>query len=239
MASITKKFALRSLRAKFLALIVPLVLLSTVIVFGISELAARRDANKKLHAKLDEVVEIQSAVLSEPLWNVANEQVKLILDAIAIDPDILGAIVYDESNNLIASVGAVEAMEQQEFLAERDIRHLSGDDAEVIGRLVLSLTDVRMQAESQTRLLVLVGLAALLILSVVTIALVANRRTIGIPLERLLSSIVRSREKGERVPVDWTSRDEIGEVVSAFNEMQEQQQTYEAELREARDDLEL
>jgi nitrate/nitrite-specific signal transduction histidine kinase len=98
---------------------------------------------------------------------------------------------------------------------------------------------VRIQAESQTRLLVLTGLAALLLLSVITIALVANRRTIGIPLERLLSSINRSREKSERVPVDWTSRDEIGEVVTAFNEMQDQQQAYETELREARDDLEL
>jgi len=66
-----------------------------------------------------------------------------------------------------------------------------------------------------------------------------NRRTIGIPLERLLGSINLSREKGERVPVKWTSRDEIGEVVSAFNEMQDQQQGYETELREARDDLEL
>ncbi len=206
MARRIQHFALRSLRAKFLALVVPLVLLSTVIVFGISELAARRDANRKLHAKLDELVEIQSAVLSESLWNVADEQVGLILAAIAIDPDVLGAIVYDESNNMLASVGAVDAMEQQEFFAERDITHVSGDDREAIGRLALALTDVRVQAESQTRLLVLSGLAALLLLSVITIALMANRRTIGIPLERLLSSINRSREKSERVPVDWTSR---------------------------------
>jgi class 3 adenylate cyclase/uncharacterized membrane protein affecting hemolysin expression len=239
MAGRIEFFAFKSLRAKFLALIVPLVLLSTVIVFGISELAARRDANRKLHAKLHELVEIQSAVLSESLWNVADEQVELILAAIAIDPDVLGAIVYDDSNNMITSVGEVEAIVQKEFFAEKDITRLSGDDPEVIGRLAIALTDVWVKAESQTRLLVLTGLAALLLLSVITIALAANRRTIGIPLERLLGSINRSRQKGERVPVDWTSRDEIGEVVSAFNEMQEQQQGYETELRKARDDLEL
>jgi signal transduction histidine kinase/DNA-binding response OmpR family regulator len=231
-------FAFRTLRAKFLAVIVPLFLLSTVIVFGISELTARREANKKLHAKLDQLVEIQSAVISESLWNVAEEQIELILAAIVIDTDVLGAIVYDESNNPIASVGAVEAIEQQEFFAEKDITYLSGDDREVIGRLALALTDARVRGESEARLFVAVGLATLLLLSVVTIALVANRRTIGIPLERLLESINRSRLREERTPVDWTSRDEIGEVVSAFNEMQARQQAYETELHKARDDLE-
>jgi class 3 adenylate cyclase/uncharacterized membrane protein affecting hemolysin expression len=239
MARTTEFFAFRTLRAKFLALIVPLVLLSTVIVFGISELAARRDANRKMHAKLGELVEIQSAVLSESMWNVADEQVELILAAIAIDPDVLGAIVYDDSNNPVASVGAVEEMEQQEFFAQRDIAYGSGDDREVIGRLAIALTGARVQAESQARLVVVAGLAALMLLSVVAIALVANRRIIGVPLERLLESITRSRQKGERVPVDWTSRDEIGEVVSAFNEMQARQGADEVELRKARDDLEL
>jgi PAS domain-containing protein len=238
MARKLKFFAFRTLRAKFLALIVPLVLLSTVIVFGISELTARREANRKLHEKLDQLVEIQSAVLSESLWDIADEQIELILAAIAIDTDVLGAIVYDESNNLIGSVGDVEGIEQQEFFAKRDISYLSGDDPKVIGRLALALTDAGVQAESKTRLLVIVGLTTLLLLSVVSIALVANRRTIGIPLERLLASINRSREMGERAPVDWASRDEIGDVVSAFNEMQDRQQAYEGELRDARDKLE-
>ncbi len=115
MARTTEFFALRSLRAKFLALIVPLVLLSTVIVFGISELAARREANRKLHGKLDELVEIQSAVLSEPVWNVADEQIELILAAIAIDTDVLGAIVYDETNNPLGAVGSAR---QRKFCVE-------------------------------------------------------------------------------------------------------------------------
>jgi class 3 adenylate cyclase/HAMP domain-containing protein len=238
MARTIEVFVFRSLRAKFLALIVPLVLLSTVIVFGISELAARREANRKLHDKLEELVEIQSAVLSESLWNVADEQIELILAAIAIDTDVLGAIVYDEANNPIGAVGSVDGIDRQEFFAERDITYASDIIPEIIGRLAIALTDARVQAESEARLLVVAGLAALLLLSVVAIAVVANRRTIGIPLERLLKSINQSRQHGERIPVDWTSRDEIGDVVSAFNEMQVQQNTNEADLRRARDTLE-
>ncbi len=61
-----------SIRAKFLVLVVPLVLLSTITVFGLFEINARRDANLTLHDKLDELVAIQSAVVAESLWNVAD-----------------------------------------------------------------------------------------------------------------------------------------------------------------------
>ncbi len=231
-------YSFRTIRAKFLAVVVPLVLLSTVIVFGISELTARREANQKLYEKLDQLIEIQSAVLSGSLWNVAYKQIELNLAAIAIDTDVLGVIVYDESNKVVSSLGSIKEIEQQEFFAERDITYISNQKIEVIGHLAIALTDTRVRTESQARLLVAVGLAVLLLLSVVAIALVANRRTIGIPLERLLESINRSRQIGERALVNWKSRDEIGKVISAFNEMQVRQEAYEEDLRRARDTLE-
>lgn len=239
MAWNTGFFALRTLRAKFLALIVPFFILSTVAVFGASEWTARRDAGEKLQAKVEALVEIQSAVLTEPLWNVADGQVKLILKAIATDPDVLGAVVYDESETPIASIGRVEDIDKQAFVAKRAITYVAGGKSRVIGQLALALTDERMRLDSHRRLTIIVGLAVLLLLSVIATAIVANRRIIGIPLERLLVSINESREKGNRVTVDWSSRDEIGEVVSAFNEMQIRQQTYEEQLRRARNDLEL
>ena len=85
-----------SIQAKFLAFVIPLVLISTIAVFGLFEFDARRDANLKLQDKLDKLVAIQSAVLAESLWNVDAEQIKLILAALAIDPDVESAVVYDE-----------------------------------------------------------------------------------------------------------------------------------------------
>jgi class 3 adenylate cyclase len=132
-----------------------------------------------------------------------------------------------------------ESLEQQEFFSKSPITYVSGENQEVIGNLALALTDARIRSESDARLILVAGLAGFLLLSVVGITLVANRWVIGIPLERLLRSINQLHEGGERAPVDWSSRDEIGEVVSAFNEMQERQQSYEEELRQARDDLEV
>lgn len=238
MTHFTDYLTLRTLRAKFLAVIVPLFLLSTLMVFGIAELTAYRDANRKLQNKLNDLASIQSAVLSESLWNVADDQIDLILAALAVNPDFLGAVVYDESDNPVSSVGTIEALETKRFFAERDITYTLESEPEVIGRLAIALTDASLQAESGSRLMIASGLAALLLLLVVTIALLANRRTIGVPLERLLDSINHSRETGRTKPVTWRSKDEMGEVVSAFNELQARQQASEAELRQARDDLE-
>jgi uncharacterized membrane protein affecting hemolysin expression len=102
----------RTLRAKFLALMVPFIVISTVIVFGLSEYTARRDAKQQLYAKLDALLEIQSAVLTEPLWNVADHQVELVLQAIAIDPDVLGAVVFDEKGEPSSSTKRVNPSPQ-------------------------------------------------------------------------------------------------------------------------------
>ncbi len=49
---------LQTLQAKFLAVVLPIVLVSTVVVFGFFELASRRAAEAQLEAKLDQIVEI-------------------------------------------------------------------------------------------------------------------------------------------------------------------------------------
>jgi len=229
----------KTIRAKFLALVVPLVLLATVIVFGLFEFKAQSDAEQRLHDKLNKLVEIQSAVVAESLWNVADEQIKLILAALAIDPDVLGAIVFDEQGIVVGSTGSVEEIESQVYFAKKDITYVYDEEAKIIGSLSIALTDTSLRAAAWERLFLAVGLAAILLVSVVVSALIANRRTIGIPLERLLESITRSRHGESRQAVDWQSNDEIGAVVSAFNEMQQRQQAYEQELKDARDTLEL
>jgi len=94
-------FAFRSLRAKFLLVVVPLVLLSTLIVFGLFELNAQREGQERLQNKLEKMVAIQCAVVAESLWNVADSQIKLILEALATDPDVSGAAVYDDIDILV------------------------------------------------------------------------------------------------------------------------------------------
>lgn len=229
---------MRSVRASFLAINVPLVLIAMTALFGAFEYTAHKQAMNDLHEKLDRIVSNQSAVLAESVWNLDHERVQLILAATADDPDIRGIAVYDDMGNLIGAVGDFDKSRMPELVAEKDIVFSTRERVEVIGRLVVALTDARVAAGTQHRIFLASALAVLLLLSVVVSALIANRWTIGIPLQRLLDSIDRTESGGVRHPVQWDSRDEIGAVARAFNRMQARQQRYETELRQARDNLE-
>lgn len=227
-----------SLRAKFLAVAVPLVLVSTLGLFAVIQMNAARALNQELRDKLERMAIIQSATLAGPLWNIDEKQVSLILAAMAIDPDVLGAAVYGESGAIVDQVGSLEAADQSVYRREVPIEYTSGGQTQTIGKLEIAIADTRIRAMTRERQIVAAMIAALLILAIVLSVIIAHRRTIGIPLKRLLDAIHLAQEKNIRQPVDWHSRDEIGEVISAFNSMQTQQATYEAELRSAREDLE-
>jgi len=98
----------RSLRAKFLAINVPLVVAVAATLFAVFELTAYRAGLEELGRKLDVVIASQSAVLADPVWNLNTGQVQLAVAAMTNDSDIAGAVVVDESGGLIAATGAVD-----------------------------------------------------------------------------------------------------------------------------------
>ena len=222
MRRVARALSPRTLQGKFLRINIPLVFVFT----------------QNLHQNLNELVVRQSAVLTNPLWILDNTQIGLTLAAIAIDPNVLGVRVYDESGDLFDEIGTMDSSEEGEIVVERDIVFQKDGDDKVIGRLVIAMTDKRAWEVTKSRLLLTGGILLLVILSVTVSALVAQRRTIGIPLQRLLTSIRLAQDTGTRQPVEWRSEDEVGTVISAFNDMQARQEAYEAALRKARDTLE-
>jgi len=228
----------RSVQTKFLFYVVPLVLVSTMVVFGAFEWNARRSAEQQLQVKLEQLIEIQSSVVAESLWNVADEQIKLILSALLTDTDVMAAAVYDERDRLVAEVGETGELAIARISAQRDIMYDEGDQLVRIGSLRIALTETRLSSLARERLSLVVLLASILLAAVIAATLTANRRIIGRPLALMMDSISQSRSLATRKPVDWTSDDEIGRVVSAFNEMQARQNAYEQQLQSANDELE-
>ncbi len=227
-----------TIQAKFLAFIVPMVLLSIFVVFAIIESGARREADRALREKLDQIMAVQSAALADSLWNVADAQVQQILAAVEVDPDVVGAAVLNELNQPVAQIGDTGNLEDAAYFGQREIQYTGNAVPEVVGLFRLALTDAQVKSDSRNRLLVATGLAGLLLAAVVSSALVANRRTIGEPLSRLLHAINQASDGKPLEPVEWTTRDEMGEVVSAFNELQARQAAFEAERERHREKLE-
>ncbi|WP_415401740.1 response regulator [Tateyamaria sp. SN3-11] len=231
------KANLLKLQVKFLSFVAPLVLVAIALVFGVVELISAGRAEQAISRKLEQILSIQSEVLADPVWNVAREQIHLVADAIMLDEDVAALTVRDEDGKLILSQSKVS--EDEDLLKARsDIKFGSGEDAEVIGTFELSLRNDRIIAERTQRMVVAGALAAVLLLAVILSALVANRRIVGRPLERLLQAIKTVEKGGTRQPVQWSSRDEMGEVITAFNDMMAREEINLKSLEESRDALE-
>jgi len=230
--------AFRSLRAKFLAIAVPLVLASTLGLLAVIQLNAESVLHQELKDKLLRTTSIQSATLAGPLWNIDKNQVTLILAAAAIDPDVLGVAVYDESGEIFDQVGSLEAEGIRVYRLREPIQYFSGGENQIIGQLEVSLADTRIREMTHERKILAGMIAVLLIFAIVLSVIIAHGRSIGKPLKLLLQAIHQVQEKNSRQEIKWDSRDEMGQVISAFNAMQDQQATYEAELTAARETLE-
>ncbi len=227
-----------SLRMKFLATVAPLVLAAVILIFGIFEINAARQAQDALAQKLDSMLQIQSEVFADPLWNLASDQVDLVANAIFLDPDVVALTIREDNGDLFASRER-EDVQGEVLSGSAEIAYPDGSDVIVIGTLELTLSDARLATARGERLTFATTLASILLLAVIVAALIANRRTVGRPLERLLAGIQSIEAGGARKAVDWQSHDEMGEVITAFNNMIERETINETKLEAARDELEL
>lgn len=234
LTKITKLLSIRSLQAKFLAITIPIVLISTGVLFIVSQISFQQTATNDLEAKLKDVSNIQSISLGGPLWNVDDKQVSHILAAMVIDPEIVGAIVFDESDKIIAQVGDMAAKRETVSQITVPIKF----NSKSIGKLKVAITDRLVWKATEERLKAAGVMALLLVITIVVGVLFAHRRTVGTPLHLLSESIRVSRELGVRQPVSWQSEDEMGAVVSAFNDLQDVHESDQKALIVARDNLE-
>ncbi|SLN45045.1 Sensor protein ZraS [Roseovarius litorisediminis] len=229
-----------SLQAKFLLITVPLLLLVVTCFFAVVHVNSVKNAREALHARMVKVTEIQSAAISGLLWNFNIDQTALILRAMANDPDLVGAMVQDETGSVVAQVGMMQTTAEQLNILEKPIVFYRGNDQPPVdlGQLQIAFSEENLKLASRQRLYQALGIAALLTISSVASALMALRLTVRRPLLRLLGSIRLAREENIRQPVDWATSDEIGTIVTAYNDLQEKQESYENQLRNIRDTLE-
>ena len=228
----------RSLRFKFLAFNLSIVLLSAGLLFGFWEYLFHTRSMDLLERKVDEVVAIQSSVLAVPVWNLEQDRIELILRAILKDQDFVLALVTDDSGKALARAGVPPGANSNTVTTTSAIVHGQGAGAQFLGELTLVADDQRLAALVRERLLLDLIIIVLLLTAAILAALIAFRRTIEIPLSRLLRAIYSAKHGQRNQPVVWNSADEMGVVVSEFNDLQARQARYEADLRAARDNLE-
>ena len=227
----------QTLRGSFLRVTIPLIFLTVIGVFGVIELMTHRSAVNRLEQTLESMIATQSAALATPLWNLDHEQIRLSLEAIVTNREVVLARIYGEDGDLMLEAGDLDTPGDP-IVLQLDVVHDAGTGPKLIGKLEFVATQSLVWEQTRLRLFIAAGIALLAVSMEIAAALFALRRIIGLPLERLLQSINKAKAGARRERVVWHSSDELGQVISAFNDMQVQQEAYEEELRKARDTLE-
>lgn len=229
---------LHTIQGRFLSITVPLAVLVTAILFTAIEIYSYDRTLDRLKVDLNELVTTQSAALAVPLWNLDYDQIRLALNAIVSDRDVVAARVLDEQGITVGETEQVSTEGAGTIPLEHGIPFDDRGIKRTIGRLEIVGTEQEVWKATRDRLVVAGATAVLLLLCIVLVPLFAHRRVIGAPLELLLDSINAARAGEKRKPVMWDSKDELGTVIAAFNEMQATRQAIEEDLRKARDTLE-
>ncbi|NNE84055.1 MAG: diguanylate cyclase, partial [Alphaproteobacteria bacterium] len=208
-----------------------LLLFVIAAVLALFELDDFKRAQQELRKKLDLIADSQSQILGESLWNLDRERTELIIASAITDPDVVGVGVYDENESLFVGAGEVPMLHnKQDLIATREIIFRVDDITEKLGSLVVSMSDEQVMAHTRRQLLVAVLLGAAIAFVASLSAMFAFRYTVIRPLHRLLRAIEKNDGGALREPVEWHSHDEMGQVIDAFNRLQQQQHAYENEL---------
>ena len=231
--------AFRSLSTKLLAIYLPLVGLVLTVMFAVLEYRYYRNQQDALVLKLRDIIEVQATAFATPIWEFDQPGIQFLLDALGRDEGIQGVGVMDSRDNLLGKTGDIETPPAiPEYRRDRNIVFNTGGVNETVGRIIVVLRQDRIIAHIKDRLqidiLVLVSLAVVLVF----VTHISSERVVGRPLRHLQQAMRRTTAEGLREKVDWRSNDELGEVVSVYNEMQEAQAAAEAEVARYRDHLE-
>lgn len=226
------------IRFKILGITVPIMLLCILLVFGLFEYNAHSKALLTSQQKINRVMDVQTKVLSEPLWNLVDKQIQLTLEVlIEADPDIYKVAVFNESKIQTAEAKKETELSGQQFIHERPIQYDASGTTKNIGFLQITFSNESFENDRYNRLLLVGVLAALLVITVIVGTLVAVNKVVGMPMGLLLQSINQTSGK-PRDSVGFNSADEMGVVIAAYNGMLAKEQQNKEALRVLNDDLE-
>ncbi|MBV18188.1 MAG: diguanylate cyclase [Thalassospira sp.] len=201
----------------FIALpLVSMFSLALFVVFGYVSYKVLRD---DLNGKVEQTADINARVLATPFWYLDVDNIESALNAMARDSDIVAVQALGADGTEFAHTGISQSeladtlrLSRRVYFERNNVRH-------DVGELVIYFTEERVQNLLLRRIAIDMVLFGLLIAVVAASLLIANKRSIKEPLNRLLHSIRMTKHGRLRRPVEWNSADELGLLIREYNEM--------------------
>jgi methyl-accepting chemotaxis protein len=209
---------LRSVGLKTKTLIIIGVLMSIIIGVADQLELGRNHAQRTalLEARASLAAQIQADALDRPMWDLANEQVKQLLGALARDSDFLSAELIGADGKRVAAHGNLDASGGY-IEAKADVKHGEGAKQKTIGRLLLRLSTGSLEAALQKQFEH--GIYKLvIILGMLMMAIWAALMLISRPLDQMTQVMGRLAEGSTEVEIPALDRrDEIGAMARAVS----------------------
>ena len=213
----------------FLSIIIPLVVFVFIALIAFYEWANFDNDKNALVRKLDDLTSTYSLLLAEPVANNNTKDLQLYNIALISDPDVAFVVVKNSAGEVLEQYGDIsDDLSLQRTL----IINYSLDETIVkVGEFTIGLSTQNIFNDFANR----VKYESILLVSLIAIVLFAVRlgyvEAIGKPIEALTSSIEYFKKHRKHTPVEYEHDDELGQVITRFNDMQVHQLAIQQELK--------
>ena len=224
---------------KFLGFVVPLTVIITVIGLGLVQWNASNTAVEREVDQFDAVGHSAAEALAVEFWNYNVTQAQAILEALLLIPDILevstvefadGVAVEDSGFlfNLVAPEGKISDAVADDDASKRTttypiINNRGTDSAETVGELSITYSLHTLFEENRTKLYRTLFASLPLALALIIGTAIALKRLILKPILAVTKSSANAAlsisGNAEYEPVVWESGDQLGVLVSSFNDL--------------------
>ena len=227
----------QSVRTRFLAIHVPILLVAVVCVFCIAEWLNYGAELKRLERDLDTMTASQSIIVAAAVAERDVSQVRAAVASAIANPDVRGIAVFDEDGALIDAYG--EGYDETgNLIASTGINFADESGIRRVGSLSIAMSEEPILDRFKQRLLNGAIFGLIVVVAALVAAQIAFGRAVVTPLARLLEGIENTRSGKQRESVQWTSDDELGRVIKAYNELQIRESANETALAEIQSTLE-
>jgi len=219
----------------FLRLLIPVITLAAALVLAIYTYVNFASAEKALVQKMQTIADVHSQAVGYPLWTVDPDSVERSIQTIALYPEISCVEVIEDS---IASVYLWPEHCKSQYNDEKLLSKELIFEQQPVGQLNLYYSVQPLTTELRADLLTSALFFFLLVSLGGLVAYAALQYIVKRPIGKLMDSIETFEKVGIRAPVKWSSTDELGRVIHAYNTMTQQVEDNTNELIKAREEAE-
>ena len=235
-----KQFGFTRLSAKLLAIFLVILGVTLIGLFAIFETREYYAERQDLGVTLQELIKTQSRPIATALWELDTKKINNFLKEVGRLRFVQGIVITDPAGDFVAKNGDIDTPPtSSDFVARAPLVFRGGVKLETVGSIKIIVHDGEIRRHVMLRVQNDAFIILVLLVALSGATIFATNKVIGRPLTLLQASIDRTRHDGLREQIDWAATDELGQVISAYNDLQSERLKIEDELRAARDDLEL